>query len=122
MPTTNYTIPHIGSSGDHVHGWALEAVAEGDAWLRSQTPASGWEAALQELSGVSRENPRRGMSQLTYKRSKRTARQMVASLAQFRHYGETKSIWDQSLFDVAYTLNGLDENWYRNVQVHAEHR
>lgn len=123
MPTTNYTIPTIGTSGDHVHGWCMEAVAEGDAWLRSQYPSMDWEKALRALSGPgSQSDPLAGASQLSYKRSKRTAREMVASLSQFRHYGETKPCWDQALFDIAYTLNGLDESWYRQPTQHDEHR
>ena len=52
----------------------------------------------------------------------RVARELVASLSDFRHEGEYKVVWNNELHDVAHTLTNLDDNWYRTCQVFGKHR
>jgi hypothetical protein len=52
------------------------------------------------------------MSNTSYPKSKRIARELVASLASFRHEGETKVAWDNSLYNIAHLLTDLDVDWY----------
>jgi hypothetical protein len=122
MPTSQYEIPLYGVPTDRVHGWCLEAVAEGEAWLKVQRPSKDWEAVLAMLSATDGSEDVSGMSNTGYNKGKRIARELVASLANFRHEGEFKVTWDQSLYDQAHTLTQLDRNWYRATFANLAHR
>ena len=51
MPATSqYEIPDHRRPASQIHGWCLEAVSEGESWLKAQRPALEWERALQVLS------------------------------------------------------------------------
>jgi len=63
-----------------------------------------------------------GLSNVGYNKGKRVARELVASLSNFRHEGEFKVTWDESLYDTANTLTDLDRNWYRECLVNSTHR
>lgn len=123
MPATSqYQIPPYGSDASRVLNWCLEAEAEGRAWLEAQTPARGWPSALQTLSETQGGDSPSGLSNVGYNKTKRGARELVASLSNFRHEGEYKPVWDQSLYDVASTLTNLDQNWYRSCRANEAHR
>jgi hypothetical protein len=113
MPTSDLTIPPYGTSGDRLLGWCLEAVQEGRAWLQTQTPTKSWAGIRALLSMPDGQQPNvEGLSNTGYNKTKRIARELVASLANFRHAGEFAVTQDQELFDRANLLTRLDANWY----------
>lgn len=123
MPaTTDYEIPHVRQPAARVLGWCLEAVQEGEGWLKAQRPAVDWDRALQVLSDSGSDASIDGLSNLGYNKTKRVARELVASLANFRHEGEFKVTWNNQLHDVANTLTNLDRNWYRQTYANDAHR
>ena len=117
-----YEIPPFGSTSDTIHGWCMEAEQQRRAGREAQYPAMNWEQVLRNLSGPPDALDASGGSQVSYRRTKRTIREMVASLGQFQHYGEFTPVWNQELYDQAKVLTALDENWYRNTKVRAAHR
>lgn len=123
MPTSQYEIPSFGSDSSQLLGWLLEANQEGDAWLNAQRPSTQWASAMEmmdDVGGVQDESS--VMSNTTYPKPKRIARELVASLASFRHEGEFKTVWDQSLYDTAHILTDLDSNWYLTTNPNKEYR
>lgn len=122
MPPSQYEIPLYGTPSDRLLGWCLSALQEGEAWLKTQGPSRTWEADLKMLSAPDGADEIMGMSNTGYNKGKRVARELVASLANFRHEGEFKVTWDQSLYDQAHTLTNLDTNWYRTTFVNVHHR
>lgn len=122
MPTKSYEIPSFGLPAVQILGWCLEAQQEGEGWLKAQRPALQWESALQALSEPEAGTAIEGLSNLGYSKTKRVARELVASLSNFRHEGEFKPTWDQTLFDAAHTLTNLDRNWYRCTYANDAHR
>lgn len=112
MPTNQYEIPRWGTSTDQLHGWLTEAVQEGSAWLAAQKQATTWAGAVALMEDQDRAAESTDMSNTSYPKSKRIARELVASLASFRHEGETKVAWDNSLYDTAHLLTSLDVDWY----------
>lgn len=125
MPTTSYEAPHFSLSADRKLGWFLEAQQEGAAWLNAQGPARDWAGALEILSGPSGGDEVEGLSGLSstgYNKTKRTARELVASLSSFRHEGEIKTSWDEALYDRAQMLTNLDKNLYRKTKISEAHR
>jgi hypothetical protein len=122
MPPSQYEIPLFGTPADRLLGWCLEAQGEGEAWLKTQGPTRGWDADLRMLSAPDGDPEVAGMSNTGYNKGKRVARELVASLANFRHAGEFKVTWDQSLYDQAHTLSNLDRNWWSTTYAHAEMR
>ena len=114
-------IPAYGTSNTNLHGWLVNAVAEGAAWLAAQKPAQSWGRVKEILSdpngadvGVA--------SSVGYNKVKRTTRELVASLSGFRHEGEFKPRWDQTLFAKAHILSNLDENWYTETRAGSRER
>src|SRR5580765_215486 len=122
MPTADYEIPAYGSPTSRTLGWLLEAVSEGNAWLEAQPPSRGWAPALQTLSEPSGDDSISGLSNVGYNKCKRVARELVASLANFRHEGEYKTVWDNKYYDTANTLTNLDVNWYQTTRAAAAYR
>lgn len=117
MPSASYEIPRYGSGSASVLGWCLEAEQEGRGWLQAQRPTQGWENALQMLSAPDGDDDaavNQG-SKVGYNKGKRIARELVASLANFRHEGRYKPRWDNTLYDRAHILSNLDENWYNET-------
>ncbi len=119
---TDYEIPHFAASESRRHGYCLEKVAEGQAWLEAQKPTKDWPDAMEVLSAPGGGDKVAGQSNVGYNKVKRSARELVASLTSFKHEGEFISLWDQKLFDTAQMLTNLDRNWYRNPEVGAAHR
>ena len=100
----------------------LESVQEGEAWLRTQRPAQGWESALQVLSEPDSPSIADGLSSVSYNKTRRIFRELVAGLSNFRHEGEYKPTWDNKLYDTANTLTNLDRNWYKRTRAWQAHR
>ena len=121
-PSNEYEIPPYGSDANRTLGWCLSAQQEGEAWIQAQRPARGWDGALSMLSDVSGTEAPEGQSNVGYNKAKRVARELVASLANFRHEGEYKVTWDNTLYDQAHTLSDLDRNWYRTTYANEAHR
>lgn len=121
-PSNQYEIPRHGMPAARVHGWCLEALAEAEAWLKAQRPSQGWESALSMLSAEDGGSDPTGLSNLGYNKGKRVARELVASLANFRHEGEFTVTWDDRLYDQAHMLTNLDRNWYRTTYANEAHR
>lgn len=122
MPTTDLEIPLWGSQTSRVHGWCLEAVQEGNAWLQAQSPTKNWQSIRSLLSSVDGggDTPgpnAMGLSMTGYNKTKRIARELVASLANFRHAGEYIPTQDKALYDRAQLLTQLDANWYQTCQI-----
>lgn len=122
MATSNYEIPTFGTPAPSLLGWLLDAVSEGDAWLKSQQPARNWDAILQLLSADDGEGESKDLSNVGYNKARRVGRELVAALSNFRHEGEYKVAWDQSLYDKAHVLTQLDRHWYRKARVNRQHR
>jgi len=122
MPTKDYEIPRFGLQTERILPWLLEAVQEGDAWLKAQPPSGDWEGVRALLSSTDGAEKVEGLSQVGYNKAKRTARELVASLANFTHEGEFTVAWDQQLFDTAALLTNLDRNWADVCQANVPHR
>lgn len=118
MAQTTYQIPQFGGPADRLHAWLLDAVAEGDAWLSSQRPSVEWKSVM-DMLGPDFAGPSAAgdLSNTGYNKGRRIARELVASLSNFRHAGEFKPTEDdaQELFDRAHLLSGLDQHWERTT-------
>lgn len=122
MPTKSYEIPRFGLPNDRILGWCLEAQQEGDAWLSVQKPSRTWNADIELLSSPDGASDVDGLSNTGYNKSKRVARELVASLANFRHEGEFATTWNNQLYNQASTLTNLDRNWYSEGRANDAHR
>lgn len=121
MPGENpYIIPPYGAASDRVHGWLLESLQEGQSWLRAQQPATEWQAILDLLSVP--DTAFVGRSRVGYNKAKRLAKEMVASLTNFRHEGEYKVEHDKNLYAQAQALTKLDQAWYDETHAYARYR
>jgi hypothetical protein len=120
-PQPNYEIPEYGSNPSHTHGWLLEALAESEAWLKAQRPTVDWEKAMQLLAADG-DVALEGLSGLQYPKAKRIARELVASLANFRHEGEVKVTWNNELYDTAHMLTNLDQHWNEQTFANEAYR
>lgn len=119
---SQYEIPSYGTPADRLLPWLLEAKAEGDAWLASQAQSRGWETAMQFLNGPDGGGAAGDLSTVNFPKTKRIFRELVASLANFKHAGEFKVLWDNALYDTAHLLTQLDRNWYRTCGASIAHR
>jgi len=122
MPTKSYQMPMYGSPADQLLGWCLEAKQEGAAWLAAQKPALTWPASVSLMEDIDPATMSTTMSNTQYPKAKRIARELVASLASFRHEGEFKVLWDNSLYDLAHLVTSLDRNWYLTAMPNEQHR
>ena len=124
MPTASYEIPHYSLPSEMKLGWLNDAVAEGDAWLRTQQPTKSFEAVRQLLSSPDGVDKVDGLSSTGYNKAKRVARELVASLAHFKHQGEfgTTRNTQQDLYDQAQVLTTLDRAWEQDPRVEREFR
>lgn len=122
MPTNQYEIPRYGIGADTLLGWLLEARQEGEAWLAAQKPATMWAGAVALMDEADKATDSATMSNTQYPKAKRIARELVASLASFRHEGEVKVLWDNTLYDQAHLLTDLDNDWYERTFAYMAHR
>lgn len=123
MPTSHYEAPRYGGESSFLHGWCLEAVQEGNAWLRAQSPARDWAGLRLALqSGTPDYGDPSDPMATGYNKTRRVSRELVAALANFRYDGEYKVRWDASRQDQAVMLTKLDRDWYRKAMVHAQIR
>lgn len=122
MATTQYEIPAHGLGGDYLHGWLMEAVAEGDGWLKAQRPSLEWAGVLDMLGSKPASAEVKGLSNTGYNLVERNARDIVASLSNFRHEGEFRPRFDKQLYNQAHTITKLDRNWYIETNAYNEHR
>ncbi len=120
--TNNYEIPTYGTPTNTLLGWLNEAVQEGEAWLQHQAPARTWESVRQRLSETTPPDSPSGMSNTGYNKTNRVARELVASLANFRHEGEFAATWNRELYGQAHTLTKLDHHWYKAARANEAHR
>jgi hypothetical protein len=118
----SYEIPAIGTKGDTLLGWLLDALSEGEGWLVAQQPATEWDEVRKMLAPGGQEGKVEGLSNLGYNLVERNARDIVASLSDFRHDGEFKPRFDKSLYDRAHVLTKLDRNWYAETRAHEAFR
>ncbi len=119
---SSYEIPDFGSTGSTILGFMLEAIQEGDAWLQAQRPTTEWDAISKMLGPTPPTQDIEGMSNVGYNLVERNARDIVASLSNFRHEGEFRPEYDQALYQKAHTLTKLDRHWARVNQVYDIHR
>lgn len=122
MAQSQYEIPAFGTAADRLLGWCLEAEQEGTAWLNAQRPTTEWAGAMSILSSPESGEVLAGLSNTGYNKTKRIARELVASLAQFKHEGEYKVTWNETLYDQAHTLTNLDRNLYRVTDINQRYR
>jgi hypothetical protein len=115
MATTQYEIPRLGTATPYLHGWLLEALQEGDAWLAAQRPTIEWAKVLDMLGPSDPTAAVAGLSNTGYNKGKRIARELVAAISNFRHAGEFKVEFDQALFSQAHVLTKLDHAWERRT-------
>ncbi len=117
-----YEIPSFGASNDHLHGWLMESVEEAQAWLGTQRQTQTWEMAMELMNSPDPGNYLDNQSNTHYPKIKRMGRELVASLANFRHAGEFKVKWNNELYDTAHILTLLDKNWYNTTFAGDVHR
>lgn len=122
MPTNQYEMPRFGSNTPTVHGWCMEAVQEGAAWLAQQKPSAEWASVLALLGPGDGSSDPTGLSGTQYNKLRRIGVEIVAALSNFRHAGEFKPLWDRNLYDRAHQLSALDENWWRSTFAHEQIR
>lgn len=118
----SYTIPAYGSTGPTVMQYLLEALSEGEGWLKSQRNTTNWDAIADVLSVNDARFDLAGQSNTGYNKTKRIARELVASLSNFRHEGEFRINQDQELYDAAAHLTKRDQAWFRSTKVHQSMR
>lgn len=114
---TDLTIPPAAAPADARLNWLLGATSEGQAWLQAQKPATVWDQVRVALGGTNASEQLAGLSNLVYNKTKRSVREIVASLSSFRHEGEFKPRWDSTLYGRAQELTKLDADWYRRLGV-----
>ncbi len=118
MPDS-YTVPSYGGSGDKLLGFLLDAVAEGEIWLKAQRPTTEWDSILDVL-GPNYDGgtpPAVGQSGTGYNKVRQEYAELRASLSNFKHAGEFGPTEDdaQEFFERAHMLTNLDRNWERTT-------
>lgn len=119
---SQYEIPAFGTRASTVLGWLTDAVQEGQAWLEQQAPAQTWDSVRERISQTTPPDSLAGLSQVGYNKTTRVARELVASLANFRHEGEFTAAWNRKLYGQAHTLTKLDHHWYAQARANVAHR
>ena len=122
MAYNQYEIPVYGTPTNRLLPWLSEAVQEGQSWLQHQAPARVWQDVRRRVSETTPPDSPAGLSSTGYNKSKRIARELVASLANFRHEGEFTVTWNRKLYGQAHTLTQLDHHWYKMAKANAAHR
>lgn len=115
----DYEIPSYGSSPSRVHGWLLEALQEGQTWLRQQRPTVEWDRLKDICAPDDGSDFLPDSSNTGFRKTKRIARELVASLSNFQYSGEYRVEFDQTLYDAAEHLTKRDNSWFRQTHAHA---
>lgn len=121
-PTDDLEMPAAAAPPEQRLNWLLGAQSNGEAWLQAQRPAASWDAVRSKLSESGETTTVAGLSNLTYNKTKRSVREIVASLSSFRHVGEFKPRWDKSKYAIAQVLSRLDDDWMRRLKIHRRIR
>ena len=90
----SYAIPAFGTSAATVHGYLREALQEGEAWLKTQRPATEWQRVLDALAPSTATLALSNQSNTGFNKTKRIARELVASLGNFKYEGDYKVEYD----------------------------
>ncbi len=123
MAFDQYRLLPSSVSAQDRHGQILEFLQEGEAWLSAQRPSTEWESVLDMLGPSVFQGPSGdGLSQTGFNNGKRIAKEIVASLTNFRHEGEIKATWDQDLYNQAIALTKRDKAWFRETHAHQRYR
>ena len=122
-----YEIPIFGGRADTLHSWLLEAVAEGDIWLRAQKPTTEWDRILEVLGpqyAGAAGAAATGLSNTGYNKVRHLYAELRATLANFKHAGEFVPTENdtQELYDRAHLLSNLDKHWERTTFASLELR
>ncbi len=122
MPYNQYEVPVYGTPTNRLLPWLTEAVQEGQSWLQHQAPARTWQDVRRRISETTPPDSTTGLSNTGYNKTTRIARELVASLSNFRHEGEFTVTWNRELYGQAHTLTRLDHHWYKTAKANAAHR
>lgn len=118
----SYVIPRFGSDSATVHGYLLEALQEGEAWLKMQRPSVEWQRVLDALAPDDQSMALADQSNTGYAKTKRIARDLVASLTNFRYEGEFRVQFEQTLAPTAQHLTKRDRFWFQQAHTHETFR
>jgi hypothetical protein len=113
-----YQCPAWGSSNATLSGYLREAVSEGEAWLGAQKPASEYASLIERIGPQDPARDLSGQSNVSYAKTERLAREMVAALTSFSHVGEFKPTVSQDRYNQAGVLTKLDRNWFNLEQTY----
>lgn len=122
MSTSHYEIPPLGSMPATLHGWLMDAVSEGEAWLTSQRPTAEWKAVVDLLSATDPSGELVGLANTEYNKAKRIARELVAGIGAFRHEGAVAPLGNNDLYKHAHILSQLDRGWVRDTHAYLAYR
>jgi hypothetical protein len=118
MPS-DLEIPKYGGLASDLHGWLLEAVQEGENWLKQQRPATEWTEVLKVLGPQynGKNATPLGDSRTGYNLVRYNYAQIRATLSNFKHVGEYLTTEEDSKeqFDRAHLLTNLDRHWERTT-------
>lgn len=117
-----YTIPTFGADDQTVHGYLLEALQEGEAWLKAQRPSVEWQRVLDALAPDDQTSVLVDQSSTGFTKTKRISRDLVASLSNFRYEGEYRVQYEQSLTPIAQHLTKRDRVWFQQTHTHDTFR
>lgn len=118
---SQYEIPTFGGNGGTLLGWLMEAVQQGKAWQQTQSPMRDYDKVLKLFDSASNDTLA-GQSNTGFNIVKRNARDIVASLTNFRHEGEFRPTFDQELYDQAHVLTKLDHAWAQRRRAYVQLR
>ncbi len=112
-----YEIPAYGSKGSDILSWMLQAVSDGETWLRTQRPQLEW-AAIRAVLGPLYDGglgSPEGQSGTGFNLLRYIFSSNRATISNFKHAGEIVPTEDdaQELFDRAHMLTNLDQHWER---------
>ena len=122
MARSSYLLPAYGSPGHEVHGFLLEAVSEGEAWLKAQRATLDWDRVREALGPADPALDLEGESNTGYNKTNRIFRDLVASLTNFKYEGEYRSDHDATLYERAHLLTKRDRDWFRRTSAQARIR
>jgi hypothetical protein len=117
-----YELARHGSTDDILLGSLLEMLSESESWLSAQSPSIEWDGVAELLRAANPKNDVKGMSNTGYDLVARNARDIVASLSNFRHELEFKPRFNKTLYNQAHVLTKLDRNWYTETDAHDDYR